>query len=519
MNKNIKLEVRNITKVFGKHPQKVISLLNEGLSKSEIFEKTKQTIGLNNVNFEVYDGEIFVIMGLSGSGKSTLLRCLNRLIEPTKGEILIDGQNITDMNPEELRNTRRNKLGMVFQNFALLPHRSVLDNVAYGLEIQGIPKVERYLKALEAIETVGLKGQENSRITQLSGGMKQRVGLARALANDPDILLMDEAFSALDPLIRSDMQDELLALEDRVQKTIIFVSHDLDEALKIGDRIALMKDGEIVQIGTPEEILTEPADSYVSRFVAGVDRSKILTAESVMKRPDPVISINSGPRVAIQLMKDYGISSIYVVEGKNRRLKGIVMIGDVLEALKKGHRLESVMIPDTPRVAPDMPLKEVIPLIADSQYPLAVVNDSGKLLGIIVRASVLGALAISGEIEQDEVPEEKASEEKASEEKPPEEKPPEEKPPEEKPPEEKPPEEKPPEEKPPEEKPPEKTVPIDKNEGEAGSPPEGSGSPGSIINNGIDRGSVPAEAGAKNGAPSKAPDRSDTLQDPEVKTC
>lgn len=397
MEKNVKLEVRNVTKVFGKNPQKVISLLNKGLSKSEIFKKTKQTVGLNKVNFEVYDGEIFVIMGLSGSGKSTLLRCLNRLIEPTAGEILIDGQNITQMSAEELRGIRRTKLGMVFQNFALLPHRTVLDNVAYGLEIQGVPKEERHSKALEAIETVGLKGYEHSRITQLSGGMKQRVGLARALANDPDILLMDEAFSALDPLIRSDMQDELLALEDRVQKTIIFVSHDLDEALKLGDRIALMKDGEVVQIGTPEEILTEPADSYVSRFVAGVDRSKILTAESVMKRPEPLISINSGPRVAIQLMKDHGISSVYVVEGKNRRLKGILMISDALESLKTGKSLEKVMISEIPRVPPDLPLKEVIPLIADSQYPLAVVNDTGKLLGIIVRGSVLGALAMSGE--------------------------------------------------------------------------------------------------------------------------
>jgi len=494
MDKNVKLEVRNITKVFGKDPQKVISLLNEGLSKSEIFEKTKHTVGLNNVNFEVYDGEIFVIMGLSGSGKSTLLRCLNRLIEPTSGEILIDGQNITDMSSEALRITRRNKLGMVFQSFALLPHRSVLDNVAYGLEIQGISKEERYSKALESIETVGLKGYEHSKITQLSGGMKQRVGLARALANDPDILLMDEAFSALDPLIRSDMQDELLALEDRVQKTIIFVSHDLDEALKIGDRIALMKDGEVVQIGTPEEILTEPADSYVSRFVAGVDRSKILTAESVMKRPEPLVSLTSGPRVAIQLMKDHGISSIYVVEGKNRRLKGILMIGDALEALKTGKSLEAAMLPETPRVAPDLPLNEVIPLIAESPYPLAVVNDSGKLLGIIVRGTVLGALAMSGENGQAEAAEAHVSEGKTSE-----------------------------ESKstgtPSEEKPPEKTIFSGKNEGEAGPPSEGSGTPGSVINDGT--GSVPvlAEAEAKDGMPAEAPARPDVIPGPEVKTC
>lgn len=487
MEKKVKIKVRNVTKVFGKNPKKAVSLLNRGLYKNEIFEKTKQTVGLNNVNFEVYNGEIFVIMGLSGSGKSTLLRCLNRLIEPTEGDILIDEQNITGMSPEELRRTRRNKLGMVFQNFALLPHRTVLDNVAYGLEIQGILKEERYSKALEAIETVGLKGYENSRITQLSGGMKQRVGLARALSNDPDILLMDEAFSALDPLIRSDMQDELLALEDRVQKTIIFVSHDLDEALKIGDRIALMKDGEIVQIGTPEEILTEPADSYVSKFVAGVDRSKIFTAESVMKRPQPLVSVNSGPRVAIQLMKDHGISSIYVVEGKNRRLKGILMIKDALAALKEGKSLEAAMIPEIPCVAPGLPLNEVIPLIAESQYPLAVVNDSGKLLGIIVRGSVLGALAMSGEHEQEEPSEEKTSEERKSEEN--------------------------------DsvgkgsgkqisEKSPEKTVLIGKNEGEAGPPSRGSGTPGfpeDIINSGTDSEPLPVEAEAKKGAPAEDP--------------
>ena len=396
MNKNVKLEVRNVSKIFGKNPQKILYLLKEGLSKKEIFEKTKQTVGLNKVNFEVYEGEIFVIMGLSGSGKSTLLRCLNRLIEPSKGEILIDGQNITQMNAEELRRVRREKIGMVFQNFALLPHRSVLENVAYGLEVQGIEKDKRYAKAREALETVGLKSYEESKITQLSGGMKQRVGLARALANDPDILLMDEAFSALDPLIRNDMQEELLSLEDRVQKTIIFVSHDLDEALKLGDRIALMKDGEIVQIGTPEEILTEPADSYVSKFVAGVDKSKVLTAESVMKRPEPLVTVNSGPRVAIQLMKEWGISSIYVVEGRNRRIKGILMINDALDALKTGKTLENVLNPTPPSVPPEMPLNEVIPLIADSQYPLAVVNSAGRLLGVIVRGSVLGALAMSG---------------------------------------------------------------------------------------------------------------------------
>lgn len=400
MDRKVKLEVKNITKIFGKNPHKVLSLLEKGFSKEEIHEKTKQTVGLRDVSFKVYEGETFVIMGLSGSGKSTLLRCMNRLIEPTGGAILIDGQDIAKLDREKLREVRRAKLGMVFQNFALLPHRNVLDNVAYGLEIQGVSKEERYLKAEKAIDTVGLKGYEQSKITQLSGGMKQRVGLSRALANDPDILLMDEAFSALDPLIRCEMQDELLSLEDEMQKTIIFVSHDLDEALKLGDRIALMKDGEVVQIGTPEEILTEPADAYVSKFVAGVDRSKVLTAEAVMKRPNPMVAVNSGPGVAIQLMKEYGISSIYVVEGKNRRLMGILTIKSALEALKTKKSLEEYINREVSTVAPDMPLNEVINVIVDSEYPLAVINENKKFLGIIAQGSVLGALAMSGETEE-----------------------------------------------------------------------------------------------------------------------
>lgn len=401
MSEKIKIEIKNLTKIFGKNPQEVLSLLQEGRTKNEIFEKTKQTVGLNNININVYEGEIFVLMGLSGSGKSTLLRCINRLIKPTSGKILIDGQDISKMNNEQLRKIRRAKLGMVFQNFALLPHRTVLDNVAYGLEIQGVSKEERYSKAIEVINTVGLSGYENSKINQLSGGMKQRVGLARALANDPDILLMDEAFSALDPLIRGEMQDELLSLEAKLQKTIVFVSHDLDEALKLGDRIALMKDGEIVQIGTPEEILTNPANNYVSQFVKGVDRSKVLTAESVMWRPEPLVSINSGPRVAVQLMKEHGISSIFVVEGKNRLLKGIIMINDAVEAMKSKKGLES-FITQVPSIPLDMPLYEIIPLIAESNYPLPVVDENGKLNGIIIRGTVLGALAMSEDVPEEE---------------------------------------------------------------------------------------------------------------------
>jgi len=387
-----KIEIKDVSKVFGKNPKKALGLLEEGLSKADILEKTGNNVGLYKLNFEIKDGEIFVIMGLSGSGKSTLLRCINRLIEPTVGEILIDGSDVVKMKSETLRELRRNKLGMVFQNFGLIPHRSVLDNVAYGLEVRGIDKEERYKKAIEAIENVGLKGHENSSISELSGGMQQRVGLARALATDPDILLMDEAFSALDPLIRSEMQDELLALQDRMQKTIVFVSHDLDEALKLGDRILLMNEGKAVQIGTAEEILTEPADDYVAKFVAGVDRSKVLVAEAVMKRPDPVISINSTLKVAVQLMRKHGISSIYVVD-RNKILKGFVTIDEAIEGMKAGKTIDDVMKKDSETTSPDTPLNELIPII-ESTSPVAVVDERKKLLGVVVRGSVLGALAM-----------------------------------------------------------------------------------------------------------------------------
>ncbi len=387
-----KIEVRNLTKIFGRKPRKALSLIEKGFSKREIFEKTGQNVGLYNVNFDIYEGEIFVIMGLSGSGKSTLLRCINRLINPTDGHILLDGNDVATASSEELREMRRKKMGMVFQNFALIPHRTVLDNVAYGLEIQGVSKEERYAKANEAIETVGLKGYEDSRTSQLSGGMQQRVGLARALATDPDILLMDEAFSALDPLIRSEMQDELLALEDKMQKTIVFVSHDLDEALKLGDRIMIMNDGKIAQIGTAEDILTEPADDYVSKFVAGVDRTKIFTAEAVMKRAEPVVSIKSGPKVALQLMREHGISSIFVVN-REKHVEGIIKVDDALKGSKEGKSIRDIMSDDVTITHPDTPLNELIPVIENSS-PLAVAKDDGKLIGIIVRGSVLGALAI-----------------------------------------------------------------------------------------------------------------------------
>ena len=390
------VSIRSLTKVFGQNHRKALELHRKGRSKQDIHRETGSTLALNDVSFDVMPGETFVLMGLSGSGKSTLLRCINRLIDPTEGEIQIDGEDAARMGQEELRMTRRRKLGMIFQSFALFLHRTVLDNVAFGLEIQGIPEDERHRKAEEVLRMVGLEGYGGSMPGELSGGMKQRVGLARALTSDPDILLMDEAFSALDPLIRRDMQDELLDLQQRLAKTIIFVTHDLDEALKLGDRIALMKDGAIVQIGTPEEILTNPENAYVEKFVADVDLTRILSASDVMRRPEPVAQCTAGPRVALHLMEEYDIPGIFVVT-RQRLLRGRVTLDDAALAVKKGGQIADILITDIPVVAPAASLSDIISMIVKSPYPVAVVDDTGRLRGVISRGAILAALARKGE--------------------------------------------------------------------------------------------------------------------------
>ncbi|GAB6926955.1 glycine/proline betaine ABC transporter ATP-binding protein OpuAA [Paenibacillus sp. JCM 10914] len=393
------LQVNKVSKLFGANPEQGIQLLEQGWSKTRIAKEKNITVGVNRVSFDIQEGEIFVIMGLSGSGKSTLVRLLNRLIEPTSGEILIHGKDLRKMNKEQLRNVRRKSISMVFQKFALFPHRTVLNNVEYGLEIQKTDKAKRKDAAMTALELVGLKGWEDKMPDELSGGMQQRVGLARALANDPEILLMDEAFSALDPLIRRDMQDELIELQDKMKKTIVFITHDLDEALRIGDRIALMKDGSIVQIGTPEEILTQPANDYVERFVEDVDLSKVLTASRVMRRPE-AITLDRGPRVALELMRERGISNLFVID-RSKKLLGVITAEDASDALKNNRKLEEILITDGPRVGPDTLLNELFEITSLSKVPLAVVDDGGRLLGVIVRGAVLGALA--GESKQEEV--------------------------------------------------------------------------------------------------------------------
>lgn len=392
-----KIRVENVSKIFGDRQEEALQLLHQGKTKGDILEATGCGVGVSQATFEVMEGEIVVIMGLSGSGKSTLVRCLNRLIEPTEGKIFIDDQEVTSLDTAQLREVRLKKLGMVFQNFALFPHRTVCQNAEYGLEIQEVDPAERRQRAEAALEQVGLKGWEDSYPRQLSGGMQQRVGLARALALDPDILLMDEAFSALDPLIRRDMQDELIALQEKVHKTIVFISHDLDEALKLGDRIVLMKDGRIVQVGTPEDILTEPANDYVARFVENVDITKVLVAESVMVRTDAVAYVKTdGPRASLRKMKSSGISSLFVLN-KDHILQGVLTADDALAAIEKGERdITNIMRTDLITVKPDTPAQDLIQIIHDLPYPLAVTDEDQRLKGVIVRGSLLGAIAERG---------------------------------------------------------------------------------------------------------------------------
>lgn len=402
MVKQAKIEVRNLYKIFGNRPNSVWDQIKEGKSRTEIHQETDQLIAVRDVSFTVNAGEIFVIMGLSGSGKSTLIRCINRLIEPTAGEVFLDGENISDVPPKEMRSIRRDNIAMVFQNFALFPHRTVWENVAYGLKMQGVNLKERKLSAYESLELVGLKGWEEHYPEQLSGGMQQRVGLARALATDADILLMDEAFSALDPLIRGEMQNELLKLQQKLEKTIIFITHDLSEALKIGERIAVMRDGEVVQTATPEGLLRSPADEYVASFVKDIDRSQVVTAKSVMIKPETIEYPKSGPRVALHKMKELNLSSVFVVN-RNNHLKGIITVDQAVKAVNDNQdELEPLIQKDIPKVSPDTTLNELIPIAAQARSPIAVIDEENILLGIIVRVSVLAGLTEVTELDSAE---------------------------------------------------------------------------------------------------------------------
>ncbi|MCD1116309.1 quaternary amine ABC transporter ATP-binding protein [Chryseobacterium turcicum] len=389
-NRQVKLKVENLTIIFGKNKEKALELLDKGFSKKEILEKTGCTVGINKASFEIYEGEFFVIMGLSGSGKSTLLRCLNRLNEPTAGKVFINNDNITDKNNKDLLEVRRTEMSMVFQKFGLLPHHTVLSNAAFGLEIRGESKTIREEKAQKALDIVGLNGFENQLPSQLSGGMQQRVGLARALANDPEVLLMDEAFSALDPLIKSEMQDQLLDLQETLQKTIVFITHDLDEAIKIGDRIVIMKDGVIEQIGTAEDILTNPASDYVKAFVEKVDRKTIITAKSLMfDKPTVVRFRKDGPEGALRKMRTTGLETLPVVDFQNKFL-GFVTLSDIVQiAKKKELTVESVINSNVPSVYQEATVEEMLPLISENKSAIAVVDETNKFLGLVTQLSLI----------------------------------------------------------------------------------------------------------------------------------
>lgn len=386
------LEVKHLSKLFGKKQKAALEMVKAGKSKSAIFKKTGVTVGVYDASFEVQEGEIFVIMGLSGSGKSTLVRMLNRLIEPSTGSILLEGKDISKMSVDQLREVRRHDINMVFQSFALFPHKTILENTEFGLELRGVPKQERREIAKRALDQSGLLEVKDQYPDQLSGGMQQRVGLARALANSPKILLMDEAFSALDPLIRRDMQDELLELQETTKQTIIFISHDLNEALRIGDRIALMKDGQIMQIGTGEDILTNPANDFVREFVEDVDRSKVLTAQHIMIKPITTTVDLDGPQVALNRMHNEEVSML-MATNRRRQLIGSLTADGAIEARQKKLPLSEVIDRNVRTVSKDTVITDILPLIYDSSAPIAVTDEQHRLLGVIIRGRVLEALA------------------------------------------------------------------------------------------------------------------------------
>ena len=383
-----KIEVKNIYKIFGKEPKKWLEPVKNGMSKQELLEKSGHTLGLKDISLSIEEGSIYVIMGLSGSGKSTLIRHFNRLIDPTDGQILVDGVDVMSLNKRELQAFRRKTMSMVFQRFGLLPHKTVLDNAAYGLITQKVPKKEAHEKARYWLEQVGLRGFEEQYPNQLSGGMQQRVGLARALATDTDIILMDEAFSALDPLIKREMQNQLIELQDRLNKTIVFITHDLDEALRLGNRIAILKDGALVQEGTPEDILLSPQSSYIENFLQDVNRGKALNTAHAINTPPLKLTMRARPAHAYERMKALQLSFAPVLDGQI--FAGIIKLAAAEEAMQRGLRDISSVVVEAATVSADVNLEEVLPhmIQTDSDEPVVVTTDNDELVGVLSRSKV-----------------------------------------------------------------------------------------------------------------------------------
>ena len=390
------IRIENLYKVFGGDPQSVMAMVRGGRSKDDILAETGHTVGLSDINLEIEDGSIFVIMGLSGSGKSTLIRHFNRLIDPTEGSIQVNGVDVMTLSQHELEQFRRHKMSMVFQRFGLLPHRTVLENVAFGLAIQDVPKAERHEKATEWLKSVGLEWYERQYPAQLSGGQQQRVGLARALCTDAEILLMDEAFSALDPLIRSGMQDQLIELQARLHKTIIFITHDLDEALRLGDRIAILKDGVLSQVGKPEEILLNLADDYVEAFVRDVNRARVLTVDVVMQPPANRLT-TANIDEALKNMRGWDEDYAYVFD--QNEYQGVVTqdtLEEVCEHPDANPSLHEVC-EDGPTLQPNMSLQDALPATLESDYPVPVVDADGEYQGTLSKEDMVEALANSND--------------------------------------------------------------------------------------------------------------------------
>ena len=389
-----KLEVKNLYKIFGEHPKKALKMLEQGIDKDEIFKKTGQTVGVKNASLSIEEGEIFVVMGLSGSGKSTLVRLLNRLIEPTQGQVLIDGHDITEVDDKALRDIRRSKISMVFQSFALMPHMNVLDNAAFGLELSGVNIQDRHKKARSALAQVGLESHALSYPDELSGGMQQRVGLARALTNDPDILLMDEAFSALDPLIRTEMQDELVRLQSEHQRTVVFISHDLDEAMRIGDRIAIMQGGEVVQVGTPDDILHNPANDYVRSFFKGVDVSNVFSARDIASKSKLTLikkDSSEGLRSGLQLLNEHEREFGYVIDKSNRFI-GVVSASSLHDVIKNKQTLAEAVINDIQAIPADTSIRDIISIVAQAPCAVPIIDEQHKYVGVVSKARLLETL-------------------------------------------------------------------------------------------------------------------------------
>ncbi|MBI9084216.1 MAG: glycine betaine/L-proline ABC transporter ATP-binding protein ProV [Desulfobacterales bacterium] len=391
-----KIEVKNLFKIFGPNPQRALEQIKQGKTKEDIYAETDLTVGVQNANFEIQTGEIFVVMGLSGSGKSTIVRMLNRLIEPTAGQVIVDGKDVTAMGPEELVKFRLHNMSMVFQSFALMPHLTVLENAAFGLQLAKESKETQRKRAMEALEQVGLTGWEDAYPNQLSGGMQQRVGLARGLAVDPDILLMDEAFSALDPLIRTEMQDELLKLQEEDRRTIVFISHDLDEALRIGDRIAIMEGGRVVQVGSPEEILQNPADDYVRAFFRGVDPTNVISAGDIVRDTHPtlVVTKQGSLRTAHELLSSSERDYLYILDAR-RRFLGVVSseaLRRTLESGKADQPLSQAFIEGARQVNMNESMQEILPEVASNSWPVPVVDDNNVYKGIVSKNRFLKTL-------------------------------------------------------------------------------------------------------------------------------